>query len=33
MGEHFQPWPEGLDIEKPWKEMQEIFSYVAASKI
>ena len=33
MGEHFQPWPEGLDIEKPWKEMEEIFSYVAASEI
>ena len=29
MGEHFQPWPEGLDIEKPWKSMEEIFSYVA----
>jgi len=33
MGEHFQPWPEGLDIEKPWKSMEEIFSYVAASEI
>lgn len=33
MGEHFQPWPEGLDIEKPWKNMEEIFSYVAASEI
>jgi L-rhamnose mutarotase len=31
MGEHFQPWPEGLDIEKPWKEMEEIFSYVAGT--
>lgn len=31
MGEHFQPWEEGLDIEKPWKSMEEIFSYVAAS--
>ena len=27
MGEHFRPWPEGLDIEKPWKSMKEIFSY------
>jgi len=27
MGEHFRPWPEGLDIEKPWKSMNEIFSY------
>jgi hypothetical protein len=27
MGEHFRPWPEGLDIEKPWKSMEEIFSY------
>lgn len=33
MGEHFQPWPEGLDIEKPWKSMEEIFSYVAVSEI
>lgn len=33
MGEHFQPWPEGLDIEKPWKSMEEIFSYVAATEI
>lgn len=31
MGEHFQPWPEGLDIEKPWKSMEEIFSYVATN--
>ena len=27
MGEHFRPWPEGLDIEKPWKSMEEILSY------
>lgn len=27
MGEHFRPWPEGLDIEKPWKSMKEIFSH------
>lgn len=27
MGEHFRPWPEGLDIKKPWKSMKEIFSY------
>ena len=32
MGEHFQPWPEGLDIEKPWKSMEEIFSYIDGSK-
>jgi L-rhamnose mutarotase len=31
MGEHFQPWPEGLDIEKPWKSMEEIFSYIATN--
>ena len=29
MGEHFQPWPEGLDIEKPWKSMEEIFSFAS----
>jgi L-rhamnose mutarotase len=27
MGEHFRPWPEGLDIDAPWKSMEEIFSY------
>ena len=27
MGEHFQAWPEGLDIEKPWKAMEELFTY------
>jgi hypothetical protein len=27
MGEHFRPWSEGLDIEAPWKSMEEIFSY------
>jgi hypothetical protein len=31
MGEHFRPWPEGLDIEKPWKSMEEIFSYTQNS--
>jgi len=31
MGEHFRPWPEGLDIEKPWKSMEEIFSYTPHS--
>ena len=27
MGEHFRPWPEGLDVDAPWKSMKEIFSY------
>lgn len=27
MGEHFQPWAEGLNIEDPWKVMQEIYSF------
>lgn len=31
MGEHFRPWPEGLDIEKPWKSIKEIFSYTPYS--
>ncbi len=31
MGEHFRPWPEGLDIEKPWKSMEEIFSFSSNS--
>ena len=31
MGEHFQAWPEGLDIEKPWKAMEELFTYSKVS--
>jgi len=27
MGQHFRPWPEGLDIDAAWKSMEEIFSY------
>jgi L-rhamnose mutarotase len=27
MGEHFQPWPEGLNIADPWKVMEEVFSF------
>lgn len=31
MGEHFRPWTEGLDIDAPWKSMEEIFSYTPNS--
>lgn len=27
MGEHFQPWPDGLNIEDPWKAMREIYAF------
>jgi len=32
MGEHFQPWAEGLKIDDPWRVMQEVFSFPPINK-